>query len=82
MLLSAFGGSFPKVMRTKQPEISMETKVKPAPESESSASRNMALSKPVPRVAPKVQKSAAPASKPSKPIETRKAKWDPSALYF
>ncbi|WP_160143904.1 hypothetical protein [Chryseolinea soli] len=56
----------------------MKTKEKSTSEKRAAGNRNMALAKPVSRVAPKVRKTPAPAT-PSKPS---KKKWDPAALYF
>lgn len=59
----------------------MKTKEKSTSENKAAGNRNMALAKPVSRVAPKARKTAAPA-KPLKPREAPKKKWDPGALYF
>jgi hypothetical protein len=59
----------------------MKTKEKSTSEKKAAANRNMALAKPVSRVAPKARKTRAPAA-PSKPDETPKKKWDPAAMYF
>jgi len=59
----------------------MKTKEKSTSEKKTAANRNMALAKPVSRVAPKARKTPAQAN-PSKPEETPKKKWDPSAFYF
>jgi len=59
----------------------MKTKEKSPSEKNDVGNRNMALAKPVSRVAPKVRKTAGQAS-PSKPASTSKKKWDPTALYF
>lgn len=59
----------------------MKTKEKSNSEKKVVGNRNMALAKPVSRVAPKARKTPAPAS-PSKPGETPKKKWDPAAMYF
>jgi hypothetical protein len=54
----------------------MKTKEKSTSEKKAAGNRNMALAKPVSRVAPKARKTAAP----SKPEETPKKKWDPGAF--
>jgi hypothetical protein len=59
----------------------MKTKEKSTSENKATGNRNMALAKPVSRVAPKVHKTAAQAP-PTKPANVSKKKWDPSALYF
>ncbi|HEY5747286.1 MAG TPA: hypothetical protein VIU12_14510 [Chryseolinea sp.] len=59
----------------------MKTKEKSTSENKAAGNKNMALAKPVSRVAPKARKTAAPAS-PTKPASVSKKKWDPAALYF
>jgi len=59
----------------------MKTKEKSTSEKKAAGNRNMALAKPVSRVAPKARRTAAPAT-PTKSGEIPKKKWDPAAMYF
>ncbi|SHG59520.1 hypothetical protein SAMN04488109_0993 [Chryseolinea serpens] len=59
----------------------MKTKEKSTSENKAAGNKNMALAKPVSRVAPKARKTAAPPPSPT-PKKSLKKKWDPAAQYF